>query len=368
MLYTTQKYVKKNIAMVEEMRLSIIIPVYNGSSFISSCINNLIPFVVNHNIEIIIVNDGSTDDTLLILENMKLPKEVRIINIKNSGALQARIEGLQIAQFEYVYFMDVDDTLSDEFFDDIPLEIEKNAPDVVIFGARRVFPDNREPVKIDNIIEYGVYRNEEIMDKIIPNLFCTHEVYGNRHIIPNVWAKVFKRDVLLSSILPLRNKRIIIGEDLAISVGAILKSRCISILPYKPYYNYLTNPQSIMNSYKKNVFEDTAFLCSYLEELSTDNKYLLGISYERAFFAIATYYNEFFYKSKRKLRDKIYIIKELSNSEKIIKSISKINLKEVGFPNNRILKYLSKKQIFPLVCLGLFIEAFKSIFAKLIFA
>lgn len=353
--------------MVKEMRLSIIISVYNGERFISTCLDSLFS-IIKGDVEIIVVDDGSSDNTSNILKVKEIEYKIKVISVENIGLPGSRVEGVLAASGDYIYFMDVDDTLSDEFFDDIPLEIEKNAPDVVIFGARRVFPDNREPVKIDNIIEYGVYRNEEIMDKIIPNLFCTHEVYGNRHIIPNVWAKVFKRDVLLSSILPLRNKRIIIGEDLAISVGAILKSRCISILPYKPYYNYLTNPQSIMNSYKKNVFEDTAFLCSYLEELSTDNKYLLGISYERAFFAIATYYNEFFYKSKRKLRDKIHIIKELSNSEKIIKSISKINLKEVGFPNNRILKHLSKKQVFPLVCLGLFIEVFKSIFAKLIFA
>ena len=268
------------------MKLSIIVPVYNGAQFIKSCLNCILPHL-NEDMELLFIDDGSTDSTKDVLCENKLKKQYRYITINNSGALNARIIGVETALGDYIYFMDVDDTLSADFFVDIPLELERNHPDIVFFGAQRVFPDNRKPIKLDNNVNSGFYDSSAIKEKLIPNFFCTPELYGKRNIITNVWAKVFKRDLLLSSLQPLKGKRIIVGEDLAISVSAALKAKSISVLPYKAYYNYLTNSSSIMNTYKKSMKEDTTWLCSYLETLSDDSEYIKGVQRERAFFAVS---------------------------------------------------------------------------------
>ena len=116
------------------MKLSIVIPVYNGERFIKSCLDNILPHL-DDNIELLFVNDGSTDNTEKLLKEDKFRGMYSCISIDNSGALNARITGTEAASGDYIYFMDVDDTLSTDFFVDIPRELECNHPDIVFFGA-----------------------------------------------------------------------------------------------------------------------------------------------------------------------------------------------------------------------------------------
>ena len=237
------------------MKLSIVISIYNGERFVESCILSLSKNKTSE-MEIIAVDDGSSDKTLDILTELGKKTQLKIVSIRNIGLPGSRIEGLLAASGDYIYFMDVDDTLSADFFVDIPKELECNHPDIVFFGAQRVFCDSRKSVKIDNNIAPGLYDRRGIAKDIIPNFFCTPDLYGKRNIITNVWAKVFKRDLLLSSLHLLKGRRIIVGEDLAISLSAALNAESISVLPYKAYYNYLTNSSSIMNTYKRDMKEE----------------------------------------------------------------------------------------------------------------
>ena len=347
------------------MKLSIVIPVYNGERFIKSCLDNILPHL-DDNIELLFVNDGSTDNTEKLLKEDKFRGMYSCISIDNLGALNARITGTEAASGDYIYFMDVDDTLSADFFVDIPRELERNHPDIVFFGAQRVFRDNRKPVKIDNNIAPGIYDRRGIAKDIIPNFFCTPDLYGKRNIITNVWAKVFKRDLLLSSLHHLKGRRIIVGEDLAISLSVALNAESISVLPYKAYYNYLTNSASIMNTYKRDMKEDTSWLCSYLESLSKNSEYIKGVQRERAFFAISTYYNEFFFKNTRTKRDKESVIDSLCSDSQLALAIKNLEMRKVGFPNNILLKLFLRKKKKTLMALGTLIKALRPLLARFI--
>ena len=347
------------------VNLSIVIPVYNGEFYIKACVNALLPHL-KYGIELVIVNDGSTDSTSSALRNYEGIPNCKIITIPNSGALAARVAGAEIATGDYIYFMDVDDSLSDDFFIDIPGEIKINHPDVILFGGRRVFPDNRKPIDLPNIVSAGVYKKKEIQEKIIPNLFCTQNLYGKRNILPNLWAKVFRKSLLLSCLKPFLGKRIIIGEDLALSVCVMLQAEIVSVLPHKAYYNYLTNSHSVMNTYKNNLYTDTLWICSYLETLSNSQIYLKGIERERVFFAISTYYNEFFYKNFRRQKEKKYVIYALCRDDDLHRSIARLEMKKVGLPNRVIIKLIFKQKVKSLMVIGACIETIRPILTRVI--
>lgn len=347
------------------MKLSIVISIYNGERFVESCILSLSKNKTSE-MEIIAVDDGSSDKTLDILTELGKKTQLKIVSIRNIGLPGSRIEGLLAASGDYIYFMDVDDTLSTDFFVDIPRELERNHPDIVFFGAQRVFCDSRKPVKIDNNIAPGIYDRRGIAKDIIPDFFCTPDLYGKRNIITNVWAKVFKRDLLLSSLHLLKGRRIIVGEDLAISLSAALNAESISVLPYKAYYNYLTNSSSIMNTYKRDMKEDTSWLCSYLESLSKNSEYIKGVQRERAFFAISTYYNEFFFKNTRTKRDKESVIDSLCSDSQLALAIKNLEMRKVGFPNNILLKLFLRKKKKTLMAIGTLIKALRPLLARFI--
>lgn len=116
--------------------ISVIIPCYNAEKFINSCygsINNQ----SNKDLEIIFVNDGSSDGTKeLVQEIMKNDARVKLINKENGGVSSARNAGLGVALGEWVHFMDVDDTISGEFYD-VSASYDVVMCDFVVKGKRK---------------------------------------------------------------------------------------------------------------------------------------------------------------------------------------------------------------------------------------
>ena len=103
--------------MMQKPNVSIIVPVYNVEKYLEECLKTLI-FQTMHNIEIICVNDGSTDSSLEILEKyVKIDNRIKLISQKNSGQGVARNNAIKIAKGEYLGFVDPDDWVNTEMFE-----------------------------------------------------------------------------------------------------------------------------------------------------------------------------------------------------------------------------------------------------------
>ena len=116
------------------MLLSIIIPCYNAGSYIKRAIESIVSQKKIYDYEIIIVNDGSADNSQEIV--MRISKEYSFVNVisqTNKGVSAARNAGLQIAQGNYCYFMDADDVLADTFFRKTHKLLQKDY-DMIVFG------------------------------------------------------------------------------------------------------------------------------------------------------------------------------------------------------------------------------------------
>ena len=116
------------------IKFSIIIPVYNISNYISECVNSVLKQSFK-DYEIILVNDGSIDDSFNICLNYsKKYKNVRLINQQNGGLSSARNAGINQAEGDYLLFLDGDDFWrDDDFLENLNCIIETNSPDTIIF-------------------------------------------------------------------------------------------------------------------------------------------------------------------------------------------------------------------------------------------
>lgn len=119
--------------------ISIIIPVYNGENYIKKCINSVLEKTIK-NIEIIIINDGSTDNTQSIVEEImyKNPDKVILYNLLNNGVGKARNYGLKMARGKYIAFLDSDDYILDGMYDRLYEKAELEGLDLVVCGYYRV--------------------------------------------------------------------------------------------------------------------------------------------------------------------------------------------------------------------------------------
>lgn len=173
------------------IKISVIIPVYNASEYIAQCINSVTTNTFK-DIEIICVNDGSTDNSLEILTGLS-EKDSRIIvlNKENGGPSAARNMGLDIAKGEYISFVDSDDYIHEKTYEFLYTELKKNNLDQLYFSAVSVFDDD-----VEN--QFGEFKNLYKRNGSYPDvvtgkkLFCS--MVENKEFRPTPWSLISKRE------------------------------------------------------------------------------------------------------------------------------------------------------------------------------
>lgn len=152
------------------MKISVIIPVYNVEKYIEKCILSVLSQKFD-DMEVIIVNDGTTDNSILKIEKYLSDKRIRLINKKNGGISSARNEGLKIATGEYIYFIDSDDWMDDGVLN---LLYDNSENSDIVFSnfifyneITSEYKKNKFKFLKNDFITLGsycLYNNEEIME------------------------------------------------------------------------------------------------------------------------------------------------------------------------------------------------------------
>ncbi|ENZ03210.1 hypothetical protein HMPREF1092_00396 [Clostridium thermobutyricum] len=222
------------------IKLSVIVPVYNVEKYVLECINSLLNQSLD-SMEIIVVNDGSTDSSMEKILNLKNPK-IKIINQKNSGLSSARNRGIEEAKGEYISFVDSDDFIENKnsFENMYNIGIEDNS-DIVVGSCVKLYDDGRrEELNFDfNIFNKSPMNPEEFLLKSLK----TKRVYAP------VWLSIYKKDLINKN--NLRFMPNIVHEDEEFTPRALLCANKVSI--YKDiFYVYRQREGSIINS-KKNI-------------------------------------------------------------------------------------------------------------------
>lgn len=216
--------------------LSVIVPVYNVEDYIIQCIDSILNQTLK-NMEIIIVNDGSTDNIMNYIRDYK-DERIRIINKKNGGLSSARNLGMNAAKGKYIAFVDSDDFLSEKnAYQEMVNILEKNKAELIT-GKALYFYDLNTIKKFE--------RDEEIFNKdiITSEEYLIQSIKNNR-IYVTVWNNIFNKEFLIKNNLMFIEG--IINEDELFMNKVLMKVNNICLYNQN-FYMYRQRNGSIMKS------------------------------------------------------------------------------------------------------------------------
>ena len=152
------------------MDISIIVPVYNPGRKIHKCIKSILNQNYNK-FELILVNDGSTDNSLDICKMYsQIDNRVKVVNQKNSGSISARYAGIKLAKGRYITFVDSDDYVHKDLVGTLYYEIKSNNCDIVVCKSYKVIGDRgiikKDQCKNKLFEENNIYTGQDINEKL----------------------------------------------------------------------------------------------------------------------------------------------------------------------------------------------------------
>lgn len=237
-------------------RISVIIAAFNAEQHITDCIKSIESQSIINDIEIIVVNDGSTDSTSSIVSNYT-PKynNIKFIDRKeNLGTIYSRKEGFDHSSGNYIYFMDADDKLMPLAMENLLKTITQNNCDIAIMGGYLWLP----------LIKWKInYYIPSLRITDIPNhnqikQYLINSLYGINPLCNNLWNKLFRRDIITFNDTP----KIFLGDDAIISLPIYMNCHSFA---YTDYMGILWRAGGSSTNWQSQKWDDYKDLYRYME-------------------------------------------------------------------------------------------------------
>ena len=274
--------------------VSILIPVYNVEGYLAKCLDSLINQTLT-DIEIICVNDGSTDGSAEILEKYKeKDSRIKIVTKENGGLPSARNAGINVAQGKYLGFVDSDDFVEHNMFKRLYEVAEKDKADIVVCGANVLPEDKRASQWLYDCLspQYTQYTE-----------FDSDILYKRGDVTPFLWRNFVKRELIEKYNLRL-DEDIIIGEDKAFQCKLFPRAERITVIPDKLYNYYWCRPDSLMQKQvyankEKRVVEHSKLVARIASDILNSEVMMKDEAGKREFceWSIPFIYDDFMYLS-----------------------------------------------------------------------
>lgn len=304
-------------------KLSIVVPVYNVGSLVKKCIESLINQSLS-DIEIIIINDGSTDNSLNFIEKYLTNPKIKYYYQNNQGLGAARNVGIEQSTGEFITFVDSDDWVDLDLYKVMIDKLENDESDIAICGVKNEYnnfwcSEERYSYKFCNTL--SSYTALNILSRCENN---------NYMISPVVWNKVYKKSIIMdNNIRFLKNSY---WEDDVFSFQIFMWAKKFSIVP-DIYYHYFYRQNSITNDFSKKHIDDIVVsfkeLYLYVEKNKLENpdaKLMVNSYFDRAISSMLRmlFCNE---PSVKKQKDYIiYFYEKFSKSFSMSEAISYLDI------------------------------------------
>lgn len=218
-----------------EKLLSVIIPVYNGEKYISKCLDSILQQSYK-NLELIIINDGSKDNSLKILQDYKEKDDrITLINQENQGTSITRNNALAYVKGEYLTFVDIDDYLEKDIYQSLMIKIDNNA-DIISYGASCDFEK-------ENYSIIKKFKDSNDKNYIINELFTSG-------LFNPLWNKIYKTNLIKDKIyFP---KEFNQGEDLIFNCKAYNSAKQIQNIDLVGYHYVYKQQETMVSKYTPN--------------------------------------------------------------------------------------------------------------------
>ncbi|WP_053598308.1 glycosyltransferase family 2 protein [Bacillus sp. FJAT-18017] len=306
------------------MTVSIIIPIYNGELFLAKCIESVMNQTYD-DIEIILINDGSTDNSITICESyQKMDKRLRVFDRPNSGVSDTRNFGISVASGEYIQFVDCDDSISNNMTEALVAEIQYDQSELAISGYKIMDLD-------DNLIEEIRTGHSGCIDKSeFFNLFG--EFFEKKGLLNSPCNKMYVKKIIVDNNI-LFPKDFSLGEDLLFNLKYMETINSISLIDQSYYSYYRVNNQSLTLKYNSKRLEAQESIYRELRKFmvkygvyQSRNKIILESKYIKA---ITDAMISFLLNDKMAKEEKRRTIKMVVNTRQFNDSlkVAKLNLK-----------------------------------------
>lgn len=262
----------ENSREVIKLMISVIIPIYNAERFLKECIESVINQTYK-DLEIILVNDGSTDHSIDICrEYERIDRRIKVISKKNGGQMSAWIEGVKIANGEYFAFVDSDDYIECDMYQLMIDVMQFRNVDLVLCG-RRIFDRYKS---VENSFQYlqDEYRED-----------CIDEIY--KYVFPSLNGcfsqsrcdKLFKREIFVFNMERYCKNLVRTMEDRFIVSSYVLSINSLAVIK-KPLYNCRLVNNSSSKRARMELYDIAKLLYKTQQQMLVD-KNLNGVCNER---------------------------------------------------------------------------------------
>ncbi|GAA4282081.1 glycosyltransferase [Gaetbulibacter aestuarii] len=336
------------------MKLSIILPVYNAEKYLSNCLDSLLNQTFK-DFEIILINDGSEDNSRNICK-LYADKDQRIVHInqENQGVAMTRNLGLKMSKGDYIGFVDADDFLDKDMFENI-LKPTFNYPIDIVISHFKVWNNGKYEIPGTDIPTKRLLDETAIKHHLLQCFYT-----GSDPLIPSLWNKIYKSDYLKQNNHQFQNQKGIRASDywFNFEIFKTAKSAYVTEEANYNYNNVISN--SIINSFRENQFE------SFLEghkKLMDANEYLnFKIDLSKYFKPLNNNTNQFILSAiEAKGFFKAYgFVKNIMRNEIFRTSFNQVNINR---PHVKVISFFIKNKMIFLAYLGYslwYIKAFVS--------
>lgn len=251
-----------------ENKVTVVIPVYNTKKYLEKCVDSITGQTFQ-NIEILLIDDGSTDGSAELCDELgEKDDRIRVIHKQNGGAATARNLGMDIAQGKYIMFIDSDDWLDSDAVETLVEHADENNVDVIRFGYVREFED-KQLVKRNTFLEERVYLDDECLDVCRQILGLTGKELAypeNMNYLASCGFNMYKKELLQKSgvrFTPIRK----IGAfvDGLFNFCVFMNVKRFEFID-KPYYHYRkTNETAATARYRVNYINRQIILFEILK-------------------------------------------------------------------------------------------------------
>ncbi|MDN7131509.1 glycosyltransferase [Halomonas sp. MC140] len=223
-------------------RISLITPVFNGEEHLHRCVESIVAAAEGHSVELLIVDDGSTDGTPEIaLRYSEVWPWIRYLRQPNAGPSSARNAGLELARGDYIGFVDSDDCVAPAYFNRL-FQVCVDSPELVVFGYERRLLDGST-----SVLAPLSRRHVDESDLLLGN------VSNDRELFWYPATKLFRADVVRSIRF---NERIRLGEDTIFNLQAVANARVVVRISDVLHRYYETAGSLSSPTYKAGLLEN----------------------------------------------------------------------------------------------------------------
>lgn len=251
--------------------LSVIVPIYNVKPYLRQCLDSIINQMYE-NLDIILVDDGSTDLSGEIADEYKKDARVKVIHKKNEGLMKARLDGVRKAQGEYITFVDADDWIEQNMYADMMQQIVDKNLDMILCGMNR-FYSNDKSVNSMPLLGEGLYAENTIKNKVIPCMLWDKKKERNS-LDASLCSKIIKRDILIRNLEEASQLDLYLGEDAVVLFPAMLEIKKMYVM-HNVYYYHRQRENGIIAPYIQDTlyFEKLFQMYQYLRRRFEQNEY-----------------------------------------------------------------------------------------------